>query len=104
MCCLQAIVSSPKNIQVHIGSLASPPLVIMTLNLRTLPNSKSHQNEVSINNRKITDLQINWTENSIGLLPTRIVSLVLNEHCDYRLKSDCTFFEGKNTLVKFYFT
>lgn len=33
---------------VNDASLSPPPLVVMALNMRTLPNQKTHQNEVII--------------------------------------------------------
>lgn len=36
----------PDHVTIHADPLPSPPLVVMTLNLRTLPNPKTHQNEV----------------------------------------------------------
>ncbi|KAK7499236.1 hypothetical protein BaRGS_00009496, partial [Batillaria attramentaria] len=45
-CKVEAVVQRPDHVTVHTGQVASPPLVVMTLNLRTLPNPKTHQNEV----------------------------------------------------------
>ncbi|ESP04902.1 hypothetical protein LOTGIDRAFT_109334, partial [Lottia gigantea] len=45
-CKVEAVVTSPNHVTVLRDSLAPPPLVIMTLNLRTLPNPKTHQNEI----------------------------------------------------------
>ena len=40
--------SSPDHISVcGDQNLTPPPLVVLSLNLRTLPNTKTHQNEVS---------------------------------------------------------
>ena len=46
-CKLEVFVSSPDNISVCTDQkLTPPPLVVMSLNLRTVPNTKTHQNEV----------------------------------------------------------
>ena len=44
--CSQAVVMRPDHVTIHTAPLLPPPLVVMTLNLRTLPNPKTHQNEV----------------------------------------------------------
>ncbi|XP_070173652.1 DNA polymerase alpha catalytic subunit-like [Littorina saxatilis] len=45
-CKVEAVVSKPDNVTISAASLPPPPLVVLTLNLRTLPNPKTHQNEV----------------------------------------------------------
>ncbi|XP_076453850.1 DNA polymerase alpha catalytic subunit-like [Babylonia areolata] len=45
-CKVEALVTKPDHVTVHTLPLPPPPLVVMTLNLRTLPNPKTHQNEV----------------------------------------------------------
>ncbi|KAK3603739.1 hypothetical protein CHS0354_023353 [Potamilus streckersoni] len=46
-CKLEVNVTSPDNVTVVTDpTLAMPTLVVMTMNLRTLPNPKTHQNEV----------------------------------------------------------
>ena len=43
---LQALVTRSDCINVTSSPPQPPPLVVMTMNLRTLPNPKTHQNEV----------------------------------------------------------
>ncbi len=43
----QAFVSKAEYVTPLTNAPAAPPLVVMSLNLRTLPNPKTHQNEVS---------------------------------------------------------
>ncbi|KAK3094405.1 hypothetical protein FSP39_001308, partial [Pinctada imbricata] len=46
-CKLEATLQKPDHIVVvNDSNLSPPPLVVMTMNLRTLPNPKTHQNEV----------------------------------------------------------
>ncbi|XP_021372053.1 DNA polymerase alpha catalytic subunit-like [Mizuhopecten yessoensis] len=50
-CKLEVMLTRPDYVSVMTDSslnLSPPPLVVMTMNLRTLPNPKSHQNEVSL--------------------------------------------------------
>lgn len=42
----QAFVTRPDHVTVLKDAAPPPPLVVMAMNLRTLPNPKSHQNEV----------------------------------------------------------
>ena len=44
---IQAFVNKPDYIQVVKADIPPPPLVLMALNLRTVPNPKTHQNEVT---------------------------------------------------------
>ncbi|XP_041358143.1 DNA polymerase alpha catalytic subunit-like [Gigantopelta aegis] len=46
-CKVEAFITKPENVSVvRDSNLTPPPLVVMTLNLRTLPNPKTHQNEI----------------------------------------------------------
>ncbi|PVD18466.1 hypothetical protein C0Q70_21015 [Pomacea canaliculata] len=45
-CKVEVVVERPEHIMLHSRHLQSPPLVVMALNLQTLPNIKKHQNEV----------------------------------------------------------
>jgi len=45
-CKLEAVISKPEHVCVSEESLPPPPLTVMTLNLRTLPNPKTRQNEI----------------------------------------------------------
>ncbi|KAK3783769.1 hypothetical protein RRG08_063431 [Elysia crispata] len=45
-CKLEAVISKPEHISVSDVHLAPPPLTVMTLNLQTLPNPKTKQNEI----------------------------------------------------------
>ncbi len=45
-CKVEAFINKPEYVCVTPNPAAVPPLVIMTFNLRTLPNPKTHQNEV----------------------------------------------------------
>ncbi|KAL8595946.1 hypothetical protein ACOMHN_018258 [Nucella lapillus] len=45
-CKVDAMVMKLDHVTVYPSHLPPPPLVVMTLNLRTLPNPKTHQNEV----------------------------------------------------------
>ncbi|XP_052105058.1 DNA polymerase alpha catalytic subunit-like [Mytilus californianus] len=46
-CKLEVFVTRPDHITViNDASLSPPPLVVMTFNMRTLPNPKTHQNEI----------------------------------------------------------
>ncbi|KAK2155699.1 hypothetical protein LSH36_233g04020 [Paralvinella palmiformis] len=45
-CKIEAFVNKPDYIQVVKADIPPPPLVLMALNLRTVPNPKTHQNEI----------------------------------------------------------
>ncbi|XP_012945500.1 DNA polymerase alpha catalytic subunit isoform X2 [Aplysia californica] len=45
-CKLEAMVLKPEHVSVSDVTLPPPPLTVMTLNLRTLPNPKTRQNEI----------------------------------------------------------
>jgi len=45
-CKLEAVVTRPEHISISDVTLAPPPLTVMTMNLRTLPNPKTKQNEI----------------------------------------------------------
>ena len=46
-CKVEAFVTNPNHISVSKCGDAPPPVIIMTLNMKTVPNPKTHQNEVS---------------------------------------------------------
>ncbi|XP_022256471.1 DNA polymerase alpha catalytic subunit-like [Limulus polyphemus] len=45
-CKIEAILTKPDNIAVVQGSLPPPPLVVLSLNLKTVINNSNHQNEI----------------------------------------------------------
>lgn len=45
-CKLEAVIAKPEHVSVSEVHLAPPPLTVMTLNLQTLPNPKTKQNEI----------------------------------------------------------
>ncbi|RUS87909.1 hypothetical protein EGW08_004325 [Elysia chlorotica] len=45
-CKLEAVISKPEHVSVSDVHLSPPPLTVMTLNLQTLPNPKTKQNEI----------------------------------------------------------
>ncbi|GFR77685.1 DNA polymerase, partial [Elysia marginata] len=45
-CKLEAVISKPEHVSVSDVHLPPPPLTVMTLNLQTLPNPKTKQNEI----------------------------------------------------------
>ncbi|CAD5116920.1 DgyrCDS5761 [Dimorphilus gyrociliatus] len=45
-CKVEATIQKPDFIKICSDSISSPPLIVLTLNVRTLPNPKTHQNEV----------------------------------------------------------
>ncbi|XP_076323971.1 DNA polymerase alpha catalytic subunit isoform X2 [Tachypleus tridentatus] len=45
-CKIEAILTKPDNIVVLQGSLPPPPLIVLSLNLKTVINNSNHQNEI----------------------------------------------------------
>ncbi|CAL1543599.1 unnamed protein product [Lymnaea stagnalis] len=45
-CKLEAVISKPEHVVISETNQPPPPLVVMTLNLQTLPNPKTRQNEI----------------------------------------------------------
>ena len=47
-CKLEALADSPHKVSVVTGNVASPPVTILALNMKTTINPKTHQNEITL--------------------------------------------------------